>query len=319
MSYVARQAGADHLVSTARADLPLGGIQESRAPTLLQSALDLHRDIGGTIFCVGQVLRESRFESGDRKPDRLRDRIYADIGRLWIPDPPVAEQVVRKHIAISRRASITHVSPTAATAIVSEMAQCHNEMPGWLAEAEFGRIDPVRISSENWRECVSRDDYRVFSESELRHTFADFLATTLSNGRPWYAECRCHGSTAQRGTADYMVPLDAAWLPIEAKLRIGKPDDAIRQVQSYLKVDAFSPSVGDERGRKFACRTHDFGILVDYKGIYAIGHTGFIACDIARPLIARRDLWRWTTSDIRERVRSLGRPPFPSGRPQAAS
>jgi hypothetical protein len=102
-----------------------------------------------------------------------------------------------------------------------------------------------------------------------------------------------------------MVPFVGKWLPIEAKLRMGRPDQAIRQVQTYLNANSFVPSIGEARGRMMSCETHEFGLIVDCDGIYGVGRQGFTQCDADHPLIARSELEHWTAMDIRERIRSL--------------
>jgi hypothetical protein len=53
------------------------------------------------------------------------------------------------------------------------------------------------------------------------------------------------------------------------------------------------------------CETHEFGLIVDYDGIYGVGHDGFTQCGADHPLIARSELEYWTAIDIRERIRGL--------------
>jgi len=249
---------------------------------VLDKALVLHNEIGGSIFAAGYVVND-RYVSPTRDDAHFRDRMFADIGVLTRISPPLRYEEFSEHVALRRQATITHVD-----ARFVRWFSKQYPAPEFIRPQEFGSAYVSEQVGDGWVEMVSSDRFRVLNEQHLRESFVDHLLASVAT--KVRRECACWGAGDRLGIADYVVEFGGTQVVVETKLRMSDPYGTLAQMQRYLKTERFKPSIGDERRLAFSSKVHARGLIIDFDGIYVTDESGFINCAPRQPSISRAEM-----------------------------
>ena len=106
---------------------------------------------------------------------------------------------------------------------------------------------------------------------------------------PLLRECRCFRRGADTGLADYFVKVGGEWIPVEAKLSVLASSETklLEQVNRYVAIDSFSPTVGTRVGESFAASSSPLCLVADQAGIYTISNGVFQGCAFGEPAWSR--------------------------------
>ena len=130
-----------------------------------------------------------------------------------------------------------------------------NPLPEFLKRARIGGESFRDVTQENWPSISCSPEARFVNEAQLRAYLLDFLLEELKDPRtPLLRECRSFRGGAETGIADYFVRVDGRWIPVEAKLSVLASSETrlLEQVNRYVAIDSFSPTVGARVGESFS-------------------------------------------------------------------
>ena len=79
---------------------------------------------------------------------------------------------------------------------------------------------------------------------------------------------------------------------MEAKLSVLASSEArlLEQVNRYVAIDSFSPTVGARVGESFSASSSPLCLVADQAGIYAISDGAFQGCSFGEPAWMREEL-----------------------------
>jgi hypothetical protein len=122
-------------------------------------------------------------------------------------------------------------------------------------------------------------------------------------------ECRCYRGGAETGLADYFVKVGGEWIPVEAKLSVLASSETrlLEQVNRYIAIHSFSPTVGARVGESFAASSSPLCLVADQTGIYTISDGEFQDCSFGEPRWRREDLNHSSATALRRWIEDANR------------
>ena len=178
-----------------------------------------------------------------------------------------------------------------------------NPLPEFLKRARIGGESFRDVTQENWPSISCSPGARFVNEAQLRAYLLDFLLEELKDPRTsLLRECRCFRGGAETGLADYFVRVGGQWIPVEAKLSVLASSETrlLEQVNRYVAIDSFSPTVGARVGESFSASSSPLCLVADQAGIYTISDGAFQGCSFGDPAWMREALDHSSVTTLRQ-------------------
>jgi hypothetical protein len=98
---------------------------------------------------------------------------------------------------------------------------------------------------------------------------------------------------------------------VEAKLSVLASSETrlLEQVNRYIAIDSFSPTVGARVGESFAASSSRLCLVADQAGIYTISDGEFQDCSFGEPRWRREDLDHSSVTALRQWIEDEPNPP----------
>lgn len=189
---------------------------------------------------------------------------------------------------------------------LKELLSLNNALPSFLENAVFSDLSFRNIDRSNWMSISCKSDVRFVSEAQYREYFLDYLLEETKDPRTRILkECACKRNGSSTGIADYFIEINGSWIPVEAKLNILSERDLFGQLEKYVEIDEFSPTMGNRNQGTFAIPRSRLCILADVAGLYLVKDGAFWNCDFRSPLWRREQVNSSTFGAIRTAINSM--------------
>ena len=270
---------------------------------LLERAKNFAEKYSGTIFACSPVSGASEYFA--KEPEYHFDsRTFAPINQVHIFENPVSSDNFANLIKIGQN-TLTPIYRREFDSLKLLLSQ-QNNLPNFLKNAIFGEMTFHKVNAENWHTISCKSETRFISESQFREYLLDYLLEELKDERtPILKECQCYRKDQKTGIADYFVKINGNWIPVEAKLNILSEKDLFGQLEKYILVDSFSPTIGNNREKLHQTSASPLCIVADQAGIYIFWKNGFSECDFGIPIWKREELNHSIAPIIRDKLKSF--------------
>jgi hypothetical protein len=267
----------------------------------LQHAADLSERYSGTIFACAEI--SSPAEHFEEEPARyFSSRSFAPLGKVHtfanlLPDYEFAD-----YLKVGQNTPSTPLYEREFEGIKRQLS-AHNSLPDFLKRARIGGVSFRDVTQQNWPSISCSTEARFINEAQLRAYLLDFLLEELKDsGSPLLRECRCFRRGADTGLADYFVKVAGEWIPVEAKLSLLSSSETrlLEQVNKYVAIDSFYPTVGSRVGESFAASSSCLCLVADQAGIYTISNGEFQGCSFGEPAWRREELDHSSRTALRQ-------------------
>lgn len=280
----------------------------SEMVALLEHAADLAKSYSGTIFGCAEVFARTKYSplEGDL---HFSTKFFAPLGQVHLFEHPLPAEDFAEYVKIGQSTQNTPLYDTQFEGIKARLAE-RNDLPDYLRRARIGGHSLRDATPENWPENSCSSEARFVNEAQLREYLLDFLLEELKDPRsPVLKECQCFRKGTSTGFADYFVKVNEDWIPVEAKLTVlgATPDKLLDQVARYVNIDSFIPTLGRNRGTKYAATGSPPCLICDQAGIYIVSEGKFRDCSPGQPIWKREELDHSTKTEVRRRLEEEGR------------
>lgn len=265
---------------------------------LLEHADDLANRYAGTIFGCAEVIGPSEYLEGPLS--YYKSNIFVPLSKIHIFKSALSIDIFRSFIKIERKGTITILGKKEFEGLKQELS-IKNDLPGFLQNAIFGEHGFYNINKDNWRSIICGNNTEFVHEVQVRTYFTDYLLDELKdNGTPLLQECQCFRDGQMTGIADYFVKLHGNWIPVEAKLNVLAERNISSQLEKYIHIDSFVPTMGINKGKVFEIDDLSICLVIDQSGIYVTYDSEFRDCSLGIPLWKREQLEHNLISVIRD-------------------
>ena len=270
---------------------------------LLERADSYAKKYSGTIFACSPVSGTSEYFA--KEPEYHFDsRTFAPINKVHVFEKPLSSDNFASLVKIGQN-TLTPIYRQEFKGIKDLLSQ-QNDLPAFLANAVFGEMTFHKVNAENWHIISCKSETRFISESQFREYLLDYLLNELKDEKTSVLkECQCYRKGQKTGIADYFVKVYDNWIPIEAKLNVLSEKDLFSQIEKYILIDSFSPTIGNNREKLYQTATSPLCLIADQTGIYIFWKNKFSECDFGNPIWRREDLNHSTASIIRNKLKSF--------------
>jgi hypothetical protein len=155
---------------------------------------------------------------------------------------------------------------------------------------------------------------KLLGKVDLRYSYTVYeedgvYTVTSERLRGQRYECRCYREGAETGLADYFVNVGGEWIPVEAKLSVLASSETRlqKQVNRYIAIDSFSPTVGARVGESFAASSSPLCLVADQAGIYTTSNGEFQGCAFGKPAWRREELDHPSVTALRQWIEDANR------------
>lgn len=264
----------------------------------LERSADLANRYAGTIFGCAEVIGPSEYL--EVSASYYKSKILAPLSKIHIFKSPLSSDIFTSFIKIERKGTITILGRKEFEELKQELSR-KNDLPSFLQNAIFGEHGFYNINKDNWRSIICGNNTEFVHEVQVRTYFTDYLLDELKdNGTPLLQECQCFRGGKMTGIADYFVKLHGDWIPVEAKLNILAERNISSQLEKYIHIDSFVPTMGTNKGKVFEIDDLSICLVIDQSGIYVTYDSEFRNCSLGMPLWKREQLEHNLISVIRD-------------------
>ncbi len=240
--------------------------------SLLNRAVKLADKYVYTVFACALVKDEPYYARHDLTYFRSRD--FVELTNVHIFPRPLK---LTGEVNIER-GSATSIFGSLANAFKRNLAEL-NELPPYLAAADFQRVGLGQITAENWREIACDPATRYINEKQFRDNCLDYLLDELKDaGSKVYRECYCDKpgpkpvtkKGSRDGIVDNFIMIGGRWLPVEAKINILVERDLVTQLEQYVRIAGFRAS---QQPKMPLDRSGTLCLVADIYGLYLYDET----------------------------------------------
>jgi hypothetical protein len=269
---------------------------------VIKRAIEQADEYSGTIFATGRGSGNTEcYGNGD---NYWKSRFYAPISGLTVFERPLPLKEFEDVVRISQ-STITPLYQTGLNRIREKLSE-HNRLPSFVADAVIPEFGFKNISSQNWREVISKTSSRFLSEIQVREYFVDRLLEEIKDSRTSVLlECRCFRNNTLTGIVDYMACIGGWHIPIEAKINIYSEADIASQLARYAHVNSFVPTVGIRKGISVKTTPHGVVLAVDSSGVFLWNTDDNTHTSLQTPRWRRGDLPNIDFESIRHEIVAL--------------
>lgn len=270
---------------------------------LMERSRDFSARYLGSIFACAAI--DGTPENFPREEGaHFNSRSFAPIKRVHFFDNPLFLDNFADQIKIGQQ-TLTPIFRTQFNHLKKLLLR-NNAVPKFLENAVFSDISFRDIDKTNWISISCKSDVRFISEAQYREYFLDYLLEEIKDPRtPVFKECACKRNEESTGIADYFVRINGAWIPVEAKLNILSEGNLFGQLEKYVEIDGFSPTIGNRTHSSFSVPRTRICIVADVSGVYLVKDGSFWNCDHGSPLWGREQVTNSTFNEIRTAVVSM--------------
>jgi hypothetical protein len=257
----------------------------------LEHAAELSEKYSGTIFACAEISGPAEYFEDE--PSRyFASRSFAPLGKVHTFANPLPYHEFTAYIKVVQNTPSTPLYEREFEGLKRQLSE-RNPLPEFLKHARIGGESFRDVIQENWPSISCSSEARFINEAQLRAYLLDFLLEELKDPHtPLLRECRCYRGGAETGLADYFVKVGGEWIPVEAKLSVlaSTETSLLEQVNRYIAIDSFSPTVGARVRESFAASFSPLCLVADQAGIYTISDGEFQDCSFGEPSWRREDL-----------------------------
>lgn len=256
----------------------------------------------GKIFAVGEVSDRPQKAFDENK--HFKGTIYAPLASVTPFKRPLPSDEFRFFLRIGQN-TITPIYGEQFGKLKKQLS-AYNELPSILSLAITGDLSFRDVDKGNWVDISCRNDARFINEAQLRTYLLDYLLREIKDPRTHvYAECNCYRNNERTGIADYFIRLNDRWIPVEAKLNVLAEQNLQAQLEKYIHIDSFSPTLGLSIGTRVLVDDESLCLVFDQSGMYVTQNGEFINCSETEPIIRREHLDRSNIAQLREQLVSM--------------
>ncbi|MFC1994309.1 hypothetical protein ACFLVI_03495 [Chloroflexota bacterium] len=267
--------------------------------TILERVDMLSKIWTGKIFAVGEVSDRPQRAFDENK--HFKGTIYAPLASVVVFERPISSDEFKTFLRIGQN-TITPIYGNQFSQLKELLAE-HNKLPSVLTSAVPGDLSFRDVNKDNWADISCRKDARFINEAQLRAYLLDYLLREIKDSKtPIYSECNCYRHNERTGIADYFIRFNNKWVPIEAKLNVLAEQDLRSQLEKYIHIDSFSPTLGSSIGGRYPMDDESCCLVFDQSGMYITHNGEFINCSSDKPLIRREDIKPSSIAQLREQV-----------------
>ncbi len=268
---------------------------------MLEHAADLSEKYSGTIFACAEISGPAEYF--EEEPARhFSSRSFAPLGEVRTFADPLPDHKFVDYLKVGQNTPSTPLYEREFEGIKRQLSE-HNLLPDFLERSRIGGTGFRDVTRRNWPSISCSAGARFINEAQLRAYLLDFLLEELKDARsPLLRECRCYRKGADTGLADYFVKVAGEWIPVEAKLSVLSSSEKrlLEQVNKYVGIDSFSPTMGSRVGERFAASSLSLCLVADQTGIYTISDGGFRGCSFGEPTWRREELDHSSITALRQ-------------------
>lgn len=283
----------------------LGYVTKEELVNALHHALELAARYSGTIFACARVGGTSELVEDISRHSHFKSRVAVPLAQVHVFESPLPPGVVEQCVRIQRAGAVTIIGRREFDEIRSQLAAA-NQIPEFLSQVQFTDRGFQQVNQSNWPSisCAAGSRFRL--ESQIRSYLLDFLLNEVKDANtPLLLECTCLRDGCKTGTVDYFVQVHGRWIPVEAKLNVLSEMDIESQIERYIHIDSFSPTIGSTRRTMTTDPDSSVCLVVDQFGVYVTVNGSFEHCQPGRPVWLREQMSHQTAHEIRQRMQTL--------------
>jgi hypothetical protein len=271
---------------------------------ILQRQATLANLYSGAIFGYAEVSGRPQRAFDDNK--HFKGTIYAPLDVFHVFEHPLKAEQFADTLRIGQN-TITPMWGDQFEAIKGKL-RLENRLPISLENTKPSGLGFRDVNAKNWMQISCNKDVRFINEAQLRSYLIDYLLEDIKDPRtPIYTECDCYRNGERTGIADYFIKLGDTWLPVEAKLNLLTEQDIFSQVEKYIHIDSFRPTIkGLGEGIINSGKLHSC-MVIDQAGIYFIKDRQCVDCSPDKPAYKREDFPNAGIGTLRNQIYCLVR------------
>ena len=233
----------------------------------LERARCLYKSYGGKIFAVGRVTGSPEFwaTEGGNSTYHWGNRIYADVGDIFVLEHPVHINEFNSFIKVSRQSAITPLPAKEFNELRAVISRRNNNLYEYFQACEIGNFDLAHINRENFLTVTRKYRHRFLLEIDFRSYYVDYLLREIAK-RQFWRECTCCTEGMPNCFVDNVFKINGMYYLLEVKLNIHLERNLHGQLMQYVDADYLFLDNGATR--RIVDFERSFMYVIDTNGFY---------------------------------------------------